>query len=374
MPKTYIQFQEGNGMIYMLEDWTVTEAGAGEGKRQVMVTRKDGVKQHYWMSNKEIEEAKAKGKKVEEVEEGKEAPSKKFDSLTVDEIEKIASDNKDDVCQLGVELAGKYAKTDDEYDDIWTAAQDVFDDEMEGKPYSLKDEQTRKDYSKKLLDYLKSGKHKGTAVQDDVPTLKGKEKEEKPESEGSNLTPDEKEERDNLTPNAMKIYDFLRGEGMSHDEVIDQLGEYSQWGEIPGIESPLGKGEPVDNKIRKLFKLPEKKEYPTHEIKGKEETPKTASNYTARNYVQQLQTLMGSSPNSPQAHFYKWTLDKGNEFNVGEEASPKTEEFMNKLSFKPKIKECYYNSFMASIDNPELKYYEGWVVRKDLPIPIEQGR
>ena len=77
------------------------------------------------------------------------------------------------------------------------------------------------------------------------------------------LTKREEEDRDNLIPNAKKIYNFLRGEGVSHDDTINQLGEYAQWGEIPGITTPLGNGEPVDNKIRKLFGLPTKKEFPT---------------------------------------------------------------------------------------------------------------
>lgn len=72
------------------------------------------------------------------------------------------------------------------------------------------------------------------------------------------LTEEEKEDYDHLINDAArKIYVFLRVErDLTHVGALEQLEEYAQWGEIPGVTSPLGRGEPVDNEIRALFGLP----------------------------------------------------------------------------------------------------------------------
>ena len=71
-----------------------------------------------------------------------------------------------DVCQIGVELANKYSKGDADYDDIWSGAQDVFNQKtMEDKPYHLK-KSKEKLYARKLYLYYLKDKHKGTATED----------------------------------------------------------------------------------------------------------------------------------------------------------------------------------------------------------------
>jgi hypothetical protein len=66
------------------------------------------------------------------------------------------------------------------------------------------------------------------------------------------LSREEKEDYDNLANDAARdIYIYLRTKrNLTHEEALNQLEEYAQWGEIPGISSPLGKGEPVDKGIK----------------------------------------------------------------------------------------------------------------------------
>lgn len=68
----------------------------------------------------------------------------------------------------------------------------------------------------------------------------------------------EKEDYDHFVNDAArKIYVFLRVKrDLTHVGALEHLEEYAQWGEIPGVTSPLGRGEPVDNEIRALFGLP----------------------------------------------------------------------------------------------------------------------
>jgi len=72
------------------------------------------------------------------------------------------------------------------------------------------------------------------------------------------LTREEKEDYSHFVNDAARrIYIYLRTErGLDHEEALNHLEEYAQWGEIPGISSPLGSGEPVDNEIRALFGMP----------------------------------------------------------------------------------------------------------------------
>jgi len=81
-----------------------------------------------------------------------------------------------------------------------------------------------------------------------------------PTQQGTSLvmTGEEKEDYLHLINDAArKIYVFLRTErGFDHEQALYHLEEYAQWGEIPGVTSPLGTGEPVDNEIRALFDLP----------------------------------------------------------------------------------------------------------------------
>jgi len=89
-------------------------------------------------------------------------------------------------------------------------------------------------------------------------------------------------------------------------------------------------------------------------------------------YIKSLRQLMKDNPN--YAKYYDWVLESGKKFDAIKNEDKKiTKELMNKLSFEPKVKECYYTSALALLDIPDLKYYEGWIVREDLPIPIEHA-
>lgn len=73
-----------------------------------------------------------------------------------------------------------------------------------------------------------------------------------------NLTQEEKEDYSHLVNDAARrIYVYIRTEwALDHEQALDHLSEYALWGEIPGVTSPLGRGEPVDDELRALFGLP----------------------------------------------------------------------------------------------------------------------
>jgi len=55
---------------------------------------------------------------------------------------------------------------------------------------------------------------------------------------------------------ARRIYIHLRVDlGISPEETINWFEEHAQWGEIPGVVSPLGRGKLVHAKLRELFDL-----------------------------------------------------------------------------------------------------------------------
>ena len=53
---------------------------------------------------------------------------------------------------------------------------------------------------------------------------------------------------------ARRIYTHLRIDlGISPEETMNWFEEHAQWGEIPGVVTPLGRGLLVNSKLRKLF-------------------------------------------------------------------------------------------------------------------------
>lgn len=55
---------------------------------------------------------------------------------------------------------------------------------------------------------------------------------------------------------ARRIYVHLRIDlGVSPEEAMNWFEEHAQWGEIPGVVSPLGRGKLVHAKLRELFDL-----------------------------------------------------------------------------------------------------------------------
>ena len=81
--------------------------------------------------------------------------------LAINKIKSVVNSQKRDICQAGVVLANQFSETETEYGNIWTAAQDIFDDKMmEGDYYILK-KKFLNEYSKKLFLYLKSKRYIG---------------------------------------------------------------------------------------------------------------------------------------------------------------------------------------------------------------------
>jgi len=65
--------------------------------------------------------------------------------------------------------------------------------------------------------------------------------------------------------------------------------------------------------------------------------------------------------------YYRWVLKTGRLF--AEKGDVK--DFHK--TFNKRFKGCYYNAQVMSIENLELKYYEGWGVSKGVGFPLEHG-
>ena len=65
--------------------------------------------------------------------------------------------------------------------------------------------------------------------------------------------------------------------------------------------------------------------------------------------------------------YYKWILKNGTLFTEREDARNYTKNFNRRPNG------CYYHAQVMSIDNRELKYYEGWGITKAVGIPMEHG-
>jgi len=69
-------------------------------------------------------------------------------------------------------------------------------------------------------------------------------------------------------------------------------------------------------------------------------------------------------------NFYDWVLANGKLFT---ERDLEREKHLIKDGFNHKLKACYYNSQMALFELKDAKYYEGWYIATDIPIPLEHG-
>ena len=88
--------------------------------------------------------------------------------ITPEEIIQIGNKVKWDVCVLGLELAEKFSTTENEYNDIWTAAQHVFDtSQMSSDLRYILLPQYIQQYANTLTEYIKSGKYIGQARGED---------------------------------------------------------------------------------------------------------------------------------------------------------------------------------------------------------------
>jgi hypothetical protein len=72
--------------------------------------------------------------------------------------------------------------------------------------------------------------------------------------------------------------------------------------------------------------------------------------------------------NHPQAKFYEYLLLHGEQFS--EVDRKKSERIRTERFCKPK--ECYYNAQLMALDF-DMKYYEGYAVSGQLPLPVEHA-
>jgi len=70
---------------------------------------------------------------------------------------------------------------------------------------------------------------------------------------------------------------------------------------------------------------------------------------------------------------YGYALKCGNSFSSPGKLTPNEKKLLKKCRYSTKSRECYYNSQMLNICNPKFKYYEGWYLFEDIPIPLEHG-
>jgi len=82
-------------------------------------------------------------------------------------------------------------------------------------------------------------------------------------------------------------------------------------------------------------------------------------------YLKAVSKLQGKR--QPAKDYYKWIFKNGKLFT--EKGDPSK---FNKI-FKKRFKGCYYNAQMLTLDNKELKYYEGWGVTKMIGFPLDHG-
>ncbi len=65
--------------------------------------------------------------------------------------------------------------------------------------------------------------------------------------------------------------------------------------------------------------------------------------------------------------YYKWILENGKLF------TEKDQDRKVAKWFKKRANGCYYNAQMLSLDNRNLKYFEGWGITEGIGIPLEHG-
>jgi hypothetical protein len=82
-------------------------------------------------------------------------------------------------------------------------------------------------------------------------------------------------------------------------------------------------------------------------------------------FLRATKQMMSSNPHA--VRFYDLILSKGQLFK-GRDLSNNF-ELIKKLPFKPKVKECYYNSQMLALEgNGNIKYFEGYAFDDLLPV------
>lgn len=86
-----------------------------------------------------------------------------------------------------------------------------------------------------------------------------------------------------------------------------------------------------------------------------------------RTYIENLQNTFDSQKNNKT---YNLLLEKGVEFNESQ-ISEDSQIFCEIIGAK--IKQCFRNSLLLSLTNSEMKYFEGYYIFNDIPIPFEHA-
>ena len=71
--------------------------------------------------------------------------------------------------------------------------------------------------------------------------------------------------------------------------------------------------------------------------------------------------------------YMTWVLSKGKSFSAPGKLTSKEKQDVKVFRYGTRAKECYYNAQMLAINDSRYKYYEGWYLWQDIPIPLEHG-
>lgn len=72
-----------------------------------------------------------------------------------------------------------------------------------------------------------------------------------------------------------------------------------------------------------------------------------------------------------QIDFHNWFITKSEHFNLAQVNRRLSKA--TSIRVDAQIKECYHNTWRASLEDFTLRYFEGFVWNKNLPIPIEHS-
>ena len=109
-------------------------------------------------------------------------------------------------------------------------------------------------------------------------------------------------------------------------------------------------------------------------------TPKPDKDHPIVKFITDINTTLGSTNNNNwyYKNMYDLLLDAGIEMKNDPNISSVSDglKLVSNLYFKPKMKECYYNSQVALLNCDKLdqfEYCEGFAMSENVPIPIQHG-
>ena len=88
---------------------------------------------------------------------------------------------------------------------------------------------------------------------------------------------------------------------------------------------------------------------------------------TIRQYLSKLKMFTNMKT------YMTWVLKKGKSFSSPGKLTAKGKQDIKESRYSTRARECYYNAQMLAINDSRYKYYEGWYLWEDIPIPLEHG-